>query len=149
MVHFGHANSLRQAKAMGDHLIVGVHTDEEITKHKGPPVFTQEERWEGMGERGGGVGDTSSHWWGGHQAQGDFFKFYGAWNFRPNRLRMPCFFFLSPSNHSSPDFWQLSDRATSMKLCMKLLDNIPQGGFSRNPEKKCRSIFLVFESLWI
>lgn len=45
MVHFGHANSLRQAKAMGDYLIVGVHTDEEITRHKGPPVFTQEERW--------------------------------------------------------------------------------------------------------
>ena len=41
MVHFGHANSLRQAKAMGDYLIVGVHTDEEITKHKGPPVFTE------------------------------------------------------------------------------------------------------------
>lgn len=45
MVHFGHANSLRQAKAMGDYLIVGVHTDEEITKHKGPPVFNQEERY--------------------------------------------------------------------------------------------------------
>ncbi|XP_066993092.1 ethanolamine-phosphate cytidylyltransferase [Anabrus simplex] len=45
MVHFGHANSLRQAKALGDYLIVGVHTDEEITKHKGPPVFTEEERY--------------------------------------------------------------------------------------------------------
>ena len=45
MVHFGHANSLRQAKAMGDYLIVGVHSDEDITKHKGPPVFTQEERY--------------------------------------------------------------------------------------------------------
>jgi ethanolamine-phosphate cytidylyltransferase len=45
MVHFGHANSLRQAKALGDYLIVGVHTDEEITKHKGPPVFNQEERY--------------------------------------------------------------------------------------------------------
>ena len=32
MVHFGHANALRQAKAMGDHLIVGVHTDKEIEK---------------------------------------------------------------------------------------------------------------------
>lgn len=45
MVHFGHANSLRQAKALGHVLIVGVHTDEEIAKHKGPPVFTQEERY--------------------------------------------------------------------------------------------------------
>lgn len=45
MVHFGHANSLRQAKAMGDRLVVGVHTDEEITLHKGPPVFNEEERY--------------------------------------------------------------------------------------------------------
>lgn len=44
MVHFGHANSLRQAKALGDKVIVGIHTDEEISKHKGPPVFTQDER---------------------------------------------------------------------------------------------------------
>ena len=41
MVHFGHANSLRQAKALADHLTVGVHTDDEITTHKGPPVFCQ------------------------------------------------------------------------------------------------------------
>ena len=41
MVHFGHANSLRQAKEMGSYLMVGVHTDEEITQHKGPPVFNQ------------------------------------------------------------------------------------------------------------
>ncbi len=45
MVHFGHANSLRQAKALADYLMVGVHTDEEITMHKGPPVFCQEERY--------------------------------------------------------------------------------------------------------
>lgn len=45
MVHFGHANQLRQTKEMGDYLVVGVHSDEEITKHKGPPVFTQEERY--------------------------------------------------------------------------------------------------------
>ena len=39
---------------MGGWLVVGVHTDEEITKHKGPPVFTQEERWcscEYLGDR--------------------------------------------------------------------------------------------------
>uniref|UniRef100_A0A665UWT8 ethanolamine-phosphate cytidylyltransferase n=2 Tax=Echeneis naucrates TaxID=173247 RepID=A0A665UWT8_ECHNA len=45
MVHYGHSNQLRQAKAMGDYLIAGVHTDAEISKHKGPPVFTQEERY--------------------------------------------------------------------------------------------------------
>uniref|UniRef100_A0A7N6F8G8 ethanolamine-phosphate cytidylyltransferase n=1 Tax=Anabas testudineus TaxID=64144 RepID=A0A7N6F8G8_ANATE len=45
MVHYGHSNQLRQAKGMGDYLIAGVHTDEEISKHKGPPVFTQEERY--------------------------------------------------------------------------------------------------------
>ncbi|RWS15723.1 Ethanolamine-phosphate cytidylyltransferase-like protein [Dinothrombium tinctorium] len=45
MVHFGHANQLRQAKAMGDYLVVGVHTDEEITRHKGPPVFNEQERY--------------------------------------------------------------------------------------------------------
>ncbi|XP_041077549.1 ethanolamine-phosphate cytidylyltransferase-like isoform X1 [Polyodon spathula] len=45
MVHYGHSNQLRQAHAMGDYLIVGVHTDAEIAKHKGPPVFTEEERY--------------------------------------------------------------------------------------------------------
>lgn len=45
MVHFGHANQLRQTKSMGGYLVVGVHSDEEITKHKGPPVFSEEERY--------------------------------------------------------------------------------------------------------
>uniref|UniRef100_A0A7E4VAB1 ethanolamine-phosphate cytidylyltransferase n=1 Tax=Panagrellus redivivus TaxID=6233 RepID=A0A7E4VAB1_PANRE len=45
MVHFGHANQLRQAKQMGQRLVVGVHTDEEIAKHKGPPVFNEQERY--------------------------------------------------------------------------------------------------------
>jgi len=45
MVHFGHANALRQAKALGNYLIVGIHTDEEIMKHKGPPVFNEQERY--------------------------------------------------------------------------------------------------------
>jgi len=45
MVHFGHANALRQAKKMGDVLVVGVHSDAEISKHKGPPVFTEQERY--------------------------------------------------------------------------------------------------------
>jgi ethanolamine-phosphate cytidylyltransferase len=45
MMHFGHANALRQAKMMGDCLIVGVHNDEEILKHKGPSVMNEEERY--------------------------------------------------------------------------------------------------------
>ncbi|CAB3407830.1 unnamed protein product [Caenorhabditis bovis] len=45
MVHFGHANQLRQSKQFGKYLIVGVHSDEEIRLHKGPPVFNEEERY--------------------------------------------------------------------------------------------------------
>lgn len=33
MVHYGHSNQLRQAKGMGDYLIVGVHTDGKATTH--------------------------------------------------------------------------------------------------------------------
>lgn len=45
LVHYGHANSLRQAKHMGDVLVVGVHNDRDITANKGPPVFKEEERY--------------------------------------------------------------------------------------------------------
>ncbi|CAD5220712.1 unnamed protein product [Bursaphelenchus okinawaensis] len=45
MVHFGHANHLRQAKAMGAKLIAGVHTDRDIEYNKGPPVFNEQERY--------------------------------------------------------------------------------------------------------
>lgn len=43
-MHFGHANALRQAKALGDVLVVGINPETEIRKHKGPPVMTDEER---------------------------------------------------------------------------------------------------------
>ena len=45
MAHFGHANSLRQAKAMGDYLVVGVHSDAEIMRHKGRPVMNEKYRY--------------------------------------------------------------------------------------------------------
>ena len=48
MMHHGHSNALRQAKAQGDVLVVGVHSDEEIRKHKGPPVMNELERYEAV-----------------------------------------------------------------------------------------------------
>lgn len=48
MMHHGHANAIRQAKSLGDYLIVGVHSDEDIRKHKGPPVMSEQERYEAV-----------------------------------------------------------------------------------------------------
>jgi len=48
MMHWGHANALRQIKELGDYLIVGVHSDAEIRKNKGPPVMTEQERYEAV-----------------------------------------------------------------------------------------------------
>eukprot|EP01119_Soliformovum_irregulare_P004234 TRINITY_DN15240_c0_g1_i1.p1 TRINITY_DN15240_c0_g1~~TRINITY_DN15240_c0_g1_i1.p1 ORF type:complete len:427 (-),score=114.84 TRINITY_DN15240_c0_g1_i1:45-1325(-) len=46
MMHFGHANMLRQARALGDYLVVGVNSDETVIKEKGTaPVMTDDERY--------------------------------------------------------------------------------------------------------
>ncbi|CAI4224866.1 unnamed protein product [Auanema sp. JU1783] len=45
LAHYGHANQIRQAKQFGKYLIVGVHSDEEIIKNKGPILFEEEERY--------------------------------------------------------------------------------------------------------
>ncbi|XP_010553187.1 PREDICTED: ethanolamine-phosphate cytidylyltransferase [Tarenaya hassleriana] len=44
MMHYGHCNALRQARALGDQLVVGVISDEEIIANKGPPVTPLHER---------------------------------------------------------------------------------------------------------
>lgn len=44
MMHYGHCNALRQARALGDQLIVGVVSDDEIIVNKGPPVTPLHER---------------------------------------------------------------------------------------------------------
>ncbi|KAK1367473.1 Ethanolamine-phosphate cytidylyltransferase [Heracleum sosnowskyi] len=44
LMHYGHANALRQAKALGDELVVGVVSDDQIIANKGPPVLSMEER---------------------------------------------------------------------------------------------------------
>lgn len=44
MMHYGHCNALRQARALGDQLVVGVVSDAEIIANKGPPVTPLKER---------------------------------------------------------------------------------------------------------
>ncbi|XVE84288.1 hypothetical protein DITRI_Ditri17bG0000900 [Diplodiscus trichospermus] len=44
MMHYGHCNALRQARALGDQLVVGVVSDAEIIANKGPPVTPLHER---------------------------------------------------------------------------------------------------------
>ena len=44
IMHSGHYNAIRQAKQLCDILVVGVHSDDEILKHKGPPVMNENER---------------------------------------------------------------------------------------------------------
>ncbi|RWW62716.1 hypothetical protein BHE74_00030141 [Ensete ventricosum] len=48
MMHYGHCNALRQARALGDQLVVGVVSDDEITANKGPPVTPLHERYVGI-----------------------------------------------------------------------------------------------------
>lgn len=44
IMHYGHANALRQAKALGDILVVGICPQREIVRNKGPPVMSDDER---------------------------------------------------------------------------------------------------------
>lgn len=44
LIHSGHYNAIRQAKALGDVLVVGVNSDAEILRNKGPTVLTCKER---------------------------------------------------------------------------------------------------------
>tara|TARA_Y100001970_G_C14110771_1_gene790740 strand:+ start:757 stop:1161 length:405 start_codon:yes stop_codon:yes gene_type:complete len=46
LFHYGHANFLRQARQFGDHLIVGIHSDEIVKAYKRPPIMTMNERIE-------------------------------------------------------------------------------------------------------
>jgi len=46
LLHPGHVASLRQARALGDVLVVGVNSDRSVKAYKGPsrPILTQDER---------------------------------------------------------------------------------------------------------
>lgn len=42
--HHGHANAILQARSVGDELVIGVHSDEDILQNKGPTVMNLAER---------------------------------------------------------------------------------------------------------
>ena len=50
LLHRGHRQALRQAKALGDYLIVGVLTDEAVASYKRKPFIPLDERLEGIEE---------------------------------------------------------------------------------------------------
>jgi cytidyltransferase-like protein len=44
LFHGGHVQFLRQARELGDELVVGVHSDETVEGYKRRPIMTMEER---------------------------------------------------------------------------------------------------------
>lgn len=52
VIHAGHVAYLREARGLGDILVVGVNADEQVTALKGPqrPIFNEQERLEILGE---------------------------------------------------------------------------------------------------
>ena len=44
LFHYGHVNFLREARALGDHLTVGLITDRHAASYKRHPILTYEER---------------------------------------------------------------------------------------------------------
>ena len=52
VIHAGHVAYLREARSLGDVLVVGVNTDEQVRAQKGEgrPIFKERERLEILGE---------------------------------------------------------------------------------------------------
>ena len=44
LFHYGHVELLRQARALGDYLLVGIHSDDAVLAHKRKTILTMEER---------------------------------------------------------------------------------------------------------
>ncbi len=45
MFHVGHLNLIKRAKACGDYLIVGVHSDCDIASYKRKPIINENDRY--------------------------------------------------------------------------------------------------------
>ena len=48
LMHCGHMNAFRQARALGTKLIVGVNSYESVAASKGKPLYSEEERMRGV-----------------------------------------------------------------------------------------------------
>lgn len=44
LFHYGHVEFLKKARAYGDHLLVGIHSDETARTHKRDPILSMQER---------------------------------------------------------------------------------------------------------
>lgn len=49
LFHYGHVEFLRQAKQLGDHLIVGISSDKDVKSYKRKPILSMEERMISVG----------------------------------------------------------------------------------------------------
>jgi len=46
LLHSGHYNAIRQARAFGDVVVAGINSDADLLKNKGPTIMNCEERTE-------------------------------------------------------------------------------------------------------
>ena len=44
LLHSGHYNAIRQARAFGDVVVAGINSDADLLKNKGPTIMNCEER---------------------------------------------------------------------------------------------------------
>jgi len=44
LFHYGHVEFLRKVRALGDYLLVGIHSDDVLVPYKRRPILTMEER---------------------------------------------------------------------------------------------------------
>jgi cytidyltransferase-like protein len=44
LFHYGHVDFLRRARALGDELVVGIHSDATVASYKSAPILSMDER---------------------------------------------------------------------------------------------------------
>jgi len=46
LFHIGHINMFKQARELGDHLIIGIHSDKTVESYKKTPTISEKDRYE-------------------------------------------------------------------------------------------------------